>query len=156
MLSLLLLLSLMLMQLHDTSKSYIYIKNSDAKDIFKYTQSDDYKFNDYCQKCNIPETGTIYLSGMVTSYSDLIIESNKYCSQNENISVRPANNETINFYWTLKIINNNISEIWTCKVPLKQEQLKSYTFDEQIKMIPIFKRDRSNYAIGYYKNDTTE
>lgn len=54
------------------------------------------------------------------------------------------------YYWTLKLIDNNVSEIWTCKIPLTQEQLKSYTFDEQIEMIPLFKKDRIKYAIGYY------
>lgn len=45
-----------LFRLHDIFKSYIHIKNSEAKDVFNYSQSSNYKFYNYCDKYNIPKS----------------------------------------------------------------------------------------------------
>ena len=140
-----------ILSLYDISKNHVYVMNSNAKNILKCAKSNNYNFSEYCKNYNIPENETIYISGMTTSYYDLIIDANEYCNQRKNISVNPTPERAIDFYWTLKIVDNNISEIWTCKIPLNQEQLKPYSFDEQLDMIPIFKKDKYNYVIGYYK-----
>lgn len=137
-------------RLHDIAKNYIYMSNYDAKSILKCIMSDNYRFFDYCVENNIPEQGTVYISGQTTSYYDLIIDANEYCNQRKNISIKITPEQTIDFYWTVKIEDNKISEIWTCNIPLTQEQLKPYTFDEQIEMMPLLKKDKFNYAIGYY------
>ena len=136
--------------LRNVTKNYIYMSNYDAESILKCIMSDNYSFFDYCIENNIPEQGVVYISGQTTNYYNLIIDTNEYCNQRKNISVNPTPERSIAFYWTLKIVDNNISEIWTCKIPLNQEQLKPYSFDEQLDMIPIFKKDKFNYAIGYY------
>lgn len=150
----LLLLSLIVfVMIHSSSKNYIYIKNSEAEELFTYSQSTKYRFKNYCEKNSIPQTEIVFLSGMTTNYADVIIQSNEFCNHDVNISCNPSDDTTISYYWIIKIDNNTISEIWTSKVPLEKEQLKPYSFEEQIKNIPLFNKDRMNYAIGYYSVD---
>lgn len=137
---------------HTQSKNSVFIKNSEAEDIVKISQSVSYTFGSYCENNGIPQTGNVFLSGYTTSYTDVIITSNEYCDLDVNITSKPTKNTTIRYYWTLKLENNVISEIWTGNSPLKEEHLRAYTFDEQLDMIPLFKKDRRSYAIGYYNN----
>lgn len=143
-------ISILYLRLHDISKNYISIMNSNAESVLKCVESNNYHFNDYCKEYNIPENGTVFISGTTTSYCDLIIDANKYCNERKNITNTPTVERSTDFYWTIKLDNNKISEIWTCKVPLDKSQLKSYSFNEQVDMMPLFKSDKFNYAIGYY------
>ena len=152
----LLLLSILFFALiHSSSKNYIYIKNSQAKELVKYSQSTKYRFKSYCENNSIPQTEIVFLSGVTTNSSDIIIQSNEFCDHDVNISCNPSDNTTINYYWIIKIDNNIISDIWTSNVPLGKEQLNPYSFEEQIKNIPVFKKDRMSYAIGYYHNTSS-
>ncbi|MBR5513544.1 MAG: hypothetical protein IKV85_06115 [Ruminococcus sp.] len=148
-----LLVPISIAKLRDVNKNYIYISNSNAKNILNCINSDDYIFFDYCKENNIPENGIVYLSGECTSYCDLIIDANEYCDQRKNLTKNTSQKTSVAFYWTIKIENNMITEIWTCKIPLSQDKLKTYDLDEQRKMMPLFKKDKFNYAIGYYKNE---
>ena len=60
----------------------------------------------------------------------------------------------IRLYWTVKIVDSQIYEVWVYTIPLKKSQLKPYTFEEQFDMVPLFGGDkfeyRSEYVIGYY------
>ena len=125
--------------------------NYSAENVSKCLASSNYTFNNYCDEYNIPKTGTIYISGVTTSYYDLIIDANEYWNKRKNITVNPTTERSIDYHWTIKIENNNISEIWTCKTQLSQAQLKSYNYNEQVDMIPLLKKDKFDYAIGYYK-----
>ena len=57
-----------------------------------------------------------YISGVTTSYYDLIIDANEYCNKRKNITVNPTTERSIDYHWTIKIENNNISEIWILKI----------------------------------------
>lgn len=144
------------MRLLDISKNYINTMNYSAETILKCIESNNYKFNNYCKEYNIPQNETVYISGTTTSYYDLIIDANRYCNERKNITVNPTTERSTDFYWVIKIDNNIISEIWTCKIPLINDQLKSYSFNDQVDMIPLFDNDKFNYAIGYYKAETNK
>ena len=139
------------MRLIGISRNRVNMMNYSAENVSKCLASSNYTFNNYCDEYNIPKTGTIYISGVTTSYYDLIIDANEYCNRRKNITVNPTTERSIDYHWTIKIENNNISEIWTCKTQLSQTQLKSYNYNEQVDMIPLLKKDKFDYAIGYCK-----
>ncbi|WP_295068138.1 hypothetical protein [Ruminococcus sp.] len=146
-------INIIYLRLHDISKNYISIMNSNAKSVLKCIESNNYNFDNYCKNYNIPQNETAYISGTITSYHDMIIDANKYCNERKNITVNPTIERKTSFYWIIKIDNNKVSEIWTCNVPLNYSQLKSYSFNEQVDMMPLLRKDKFNYAIGYYNVD---
>ncbi len=149
--SVLILISFVCLHAHDNSKKYAHIINSNTKVLYEYFQSDFYNFNDYYKEYNLPKSGVIYLSGTFVGYDDIIIEPNEYCSQSVSIRKEPSGIESKILYWTIKIVDGEISELWLHAYPLGQEMLKEYEFDEQVEMMPLLTKDRFKYAIGYYK-----
>lgn len=136
---------------HDNSKKYVYVINSNTKVLYDDFQSDFYNFDDYYKEYNLPKSGVIYLSGTLVGYDDIIIAPNEYCSQSVSIRKEPFGIKSTILYWTIKIIDGEISELWLHAYPLEQEMLKEYEFGEQVEMIPLLTKNRFKYAIGYYK-----
>lgn len=144
----------MIISYHTVSKNYIASKNLQAKQTSEYIQSSECLFNEYYEKNNILKSGTNYFFGETTDYFDYIIYANEYCNQDEYLSPKPSSQKSIRYYWTIKITDGKISEVWVYESPLNQNQLKSYTYEQQIELIPKFSDEKYKYAIGYYKVDT--
>ena len=137
----------------DAVKSYVCAKNNEAEEICIFIGSENCSFNDYCEKYSIPQNEVVYISGTMADYCDLIVDANEYCSESKNITIKRIMEISKGLHWTIKIDNNKISEIWTHKSPISQDQLKPYSFDEQVDMIPLFDKNRFDYALGYYANE---
>lgn len=137
------------------AKNYAYSRNSEAEQTYKYLCSNESLFDKYCESYGIPKLGTIFLSGITNNKMNFFVESNEYCPNQESISINSDVASQVYYYWTVKIVDNNIMEIWVYSVPLKQNQLKPYTLKEQINMIPLFNNNKnfkykSEYVIGYF------
>lgn len=132
------------------SKKYVYMMNSYAEDILNRIKSNESNFKDYCKKYDVPHDEIIYLFGTSDHCFGIIIDANKYCSERKNITVNPVNDD-IALYWAIKFDNDEICEIWTSHTSLEESKLKQYSYNEQIDMIPSSKKEKFDYAIGYFK-----
>ena len=85
---------------------------------------------------------------------DYYIDNNEYSSDKKCLSQNPSTENEVNLYWTVKIVDSKINEVWVYTIPLEQNQLKRYTFQEQVNMVPLFGDEefeyKSEYVIGYY------
>ena len=135
-----------------STKNMIIGCNNKAEQIKKQFDSNS-MFVEYCRDNNIPQNEVVFLNGTITSYMDYYVDSNQYCSKEVCLSPSPHENKYIDEYWTVKIFDNKIREVWVSYNPIKSEQLKYYSFQDQIKMIPRLKKDSFKYAIGYYNAD---
>lgn len=100
------------------------------------------------------KSGTVCLSGSITKNMDYYIDNNEYSSDKKCLSQNPSTENEVNLYWTVKIVDSKINEVWVYTIPLEQNQLKRYTFQEQVNMVPLFGDEefeyKSEYVIGYY------
>ncbi len=55
-----------------------------------------------------------------------------------------------NSYWAIRIENGNIVNVWSSNYPLKEEQLITYSTNEQRKKMGIFEKLNKTDVIGYY------
>ena len=136
------------------AKSYVNARNSSAKNLYNFLNSESSLFEDYLEKYDVPKSGTVYLNGYTTKYMNDYIDKNEYSSDIICLSKKPHTEMDIRLYWTVKIVDSQIYEVWVYTIPLKKSQLKPYTFEEQFDMVPLFGGDkfeyRSEYVIGYY------
>lgn len=136
------------------AKSHVNGRNSSAKDLYEVLNSESSLFDDYLEKYDVPKSGTVYLNGYITKYMNYYIDKNEYSSDIICLSKKPHTEMDIRLYWTVKIVDSQIYEVWVYTIPLKKSQLKPYTFEEQFDMVPLFGGDkfeyRSEYVIGYY------
>lgn len=136
------------------AKNYVYARNSSAEQVYKFLNSESSLFDNYLEDYNIPKSGTVCLSGSITKNMDYYIDNNEYSSDRICLSQNPSIENEVNLYWTVKIVDSQINEVWVYTIPLEQSQLKRYTFQEQVNMVPLFSDDKfeykSAYVIGYY------
>lgn len=151
---LLLILYLFVICSNHGAKNYVYSRNFEAKQIYQYLYSNESLFDVYCENYNIPKSGTLFLNGITNNQMDFFIEANEYYHSRNSISPNPNLDKPVYHYWTIKIIDYKVTDVWVYSVPLKQSQLKNYTFQEQINMIPLFGSNefkyKSEYVIGYF------
>lgn len=136
------------------AKDYVYSRNFESKQTYQYLYSNESLFNVYCEDYNIPKSGIVFLNGTTNNQMDFFIEANEYYHNRKSISPNPNLDKPVYYYWTIKIIDDKVTDVWVYSVPLKKSQLKNYTFQEQIKMIPLFGGDKfkykAEYVIGYF------
>ncbi len=118
-------------------------------------------FKKYCNEYNISETNPTYISGIAYYNYSLFVAPNDYCSDYKNvseyeISYSDLKDKNEDYYWTAKIENKEIKEIWVYYKPIAKNQLKHYTYDEQKNMISNKTDDQYKYIIGYYNADEEE
>ena len=151
--------SLYLAMFRHGAKNYVYGKNDSAWDIYHRFNSDAMNFKDYIQNNNFPELSEITITGYFTKHGDYYVDANEYCPEEFCLTPYQHEGKTVSIYWAIKLTGTEINEVWVYKLPLTQEQLRPYTFEEQVKMVPLFKDDKfeykSEYVIGYYKADNS-
>ena len=136
------------------AKSYVNARNSSAKNLYNFLNSESSLFEDYLEKYDVPKSGTVYLNGYTTKYMNDYIDKNEYSSDKICLYKNTSAESEVNLYWTVKIVDSQIYEVWVYTIPLKKSQLKPYTFEEQFDMVPLFSGDKfeygEEYVIGYY------
>lgn len=54
-------------------------------------------------------------------------------------------------YWAIKLQDGNVVAVWSSNYPLKENQLISYSIEEQEEKTKLFEKSNETKVIGYYE-----
>ena len=105
--------------------------------------------NDLFLKLNIPEKGEYYITGECFESSYYLAYKNEL--NDKTILLTGKANTQPNGYWGMKIVDNNITDIWFCENKLSVRDLKEYSSKDQIKKIKLFNSNCDKNIIGHHE-----
>ncbi len=103
----------------------------------------------------IPQEGEYTIYGESEDFSYYIVYPDEYIEKKTLIYGEPDN--TVNNYWAVRFNSGKVTEVWTAKFPLSEEDLLPYTRDEQLEKVKYRGGIYSEELIGYYNviNDSS-
>ena len=150
-LSLTIVVSLVLYSLYyHQFKFYVNSLNSSAANHYKViTSLTDYKNSlDISDNCNCVIYGESYDYLSYTAYAgDYLKEDISFYSGN-------GGNYQNKLYWAIKISDGDIDRVWSCTMPLEENDIHEYSVEEQRKTYRFLKKFSKIKVVGYY--DTKE
>lgn len=131
----------------DQFKIYVDGMNSSAQAHYKVITS----LTEYKDRLNVSEDSNFVIYGESYEYLSYTAYANEYL--NEDTLFYGENNKQPTLYWAVKIVNGNISEIWSATFPLEEYDIHKYTFNEQLDAYRFGTKFKNIKVVGYYKSD---
>lgn len=94
----------------------------------------------------LPENCMIY--GECHDFWDYVVYADAFIPENTVLCGTAP--EVPNCFWAARIQNGSITEVWSANYSLSEEQLRSYTHEEQQKQIRFPEKFAKSRLIGYY------
>ena len=125
--------------------TYVDSMNSGAANTFKV-----FKVSDEFEKLLIDaeEGGDYFIYGERSDDGSYVAYQRGFITKNTLIFGEPYREASS--YWAARVVNKNVTEVWTSETPLDKEMLQKYTYDEQVRNYRFLHKFSESGVVGYY------
>ncbi|HPY84867.1 MAG TPA: hypothetical protein PLS20_07525 [Ruminococcus flavefaciens] len=127
--------------------SYVNSMNSGAANTFKVMKQSD----EFAELLNgAEEGGDCFIFGDRSDGGAYVAYQRAFVAKDTLIFGSPYSEAST--YWAARVVDKKVTEVWFSEFPLEQNDLHTYSFDEQIAEYRFLQKFSKSGVIGYYRS----